>query len=57
LQDGIDRYFPISGHGECTEIDQETENHAVIGHLKTAVVALEAFDGGDAASSIKAAMR
>ena len=43
---------------ECrTEIDQETENDAVIGHLKTAVVALEAFDAGDAAPSIKVAMR
>jgi hypothetical protein len=43
---------------ECrTQIDQETENDAVIGHLKTAVVALEAFDAGDAAPSIKAAMR
>ena len=43
---------------ECrTEIDQETENDAVIGHLKTAVVALEAFDAGDAAPSVKAAMR
>jgi hypothetical protein len=43
---------------ECrTEIDQETDNDAVIGHLKTAVVALEAFDAGDAARSIKAAMR
>jgi hypothetical protein len=35
----------------CTEIDQETENDAVIGHLKTAVVALEAFDVGDVAPS------
>lgn len=43
---------------ECrTAIDQETENDSVIGHLKTAVVALEAFDAGDAAPSIKAAMR
>jgi hypothetical protein len=43
---------------ECrTEIDQETENDAVIGHLKTAVVALEAFDARDAAPSIKVAMR
>ena len=43
---------------ECrTQIDQETENDAVIGHLKTAVVALEAFDAGDAAPSIRAAMR
>jgi hypothetical protein len=37
-----------------TEIDQETENDAVIGHLKTAVVALEALG---AAPSIKVAMR
>jgi|ERR1700685_3690250 hypothetical protein len=43
---------------ECrTEIDQETENDAVIGHLKRAAVALEAFDSGDTAPSIKAAMR
>jgi hypothetical protein len=43
---------------ECrTAIDQETENDAVIGHLKTAVVALEIFDSGDAAPSVKAAMR
>ena len=43
---------------ECrTAIDQETENDSVIGHLKTAVVALEAFDAGDAAPPIKAAMR
>jgi hypothetical protein len=43
---------------ECrTAIDQETENDAVIGHLKTAVVALEAFDAGDAGASIKVAMR
>ena len=43
---------------ECrTEIDQETENDAVIGHLKTAAVALEAFNGGDAAASVQAAMR
>jgi hypothetical protein len=43
---------------ECrTKIDQETENDAVIGHLKAVVVALEAFDAGDAAVSIKVAMR
>ncbi|MGO9930404.1 MAG: hypothetical protein ACLPV8_01085 [Steroidobacteraceae bacterium] len=43
---------------ECrTEIDQETENDAVIGHLTTAVVALEAFDAGDTAPSIKLAMQ
>jgi hypothetical protein len=43
---------------ECrTEIDQETENDAVIGHLKAAAVGLEAFDAGDAAPSIKVAMR
>jgi hypothetical protein len=43
---------------ECrTAIDQETENDPVIGHLKTAAVALEAFDAGDAAPSIKVAMR
>lgn len=43
---------------ECrTEIDQETENDAVIGHLKTAAVALEAFNGGDSAASVQAAMR
>ncbi len=43
---------------ECrTAIDQETENDPVIGHLKTAVVGLEAFDAGDAAPSIKVAMR
>jgi hypothetical protein len=29
----------------------------VIGHLKTAVLALEAFDARDAAPSIKVAMR
>jgi hypothetical protein len=43
---------------ECrTAIDQETENDPVIGHLKTVVVALEGFDAGDAAPSIKVAMR
>jgi hypothetical protein len=43
---------------ECrTEIDQETENDPVIGHLKTAAVALEAFNRGDAAASVQAAMR
>jgi hypothetical protein len=43
---------------ECrTEIDQETENDAVIGHLKTAVVALAAFNAGDAAASVQSAMR
>jgi hypothetical protein len=40
-----------------TEIDQETENDAVIGHLKTAAVELEMFDAGDAAPAVKAAMR
>jgi hypothetical protein len=43
---------------ECrTQIDQETENDAVIGHLKAAVLALEEFDSGDAAPTVKAAMR
>jgi hypothetical protein len=43
---------------ECrTAIDQETENDAVIGHLKTAAVALAAFKAGDAAASVQAAMR
>jgi hypothetical protein len=43
---------------ECrTEIDQETENDAVIGHLKTAAVALAAFNAGDAAASVQTAMR
>ena len=43
---------------ECrTEIDQETENDAVIGHLKTATVALAAFKAGDAAASVQTAMR
>ena len=43
---------------ECrTEIDQETENDPVIGHLKTAAVALETFNRGDAAASVQAAMR
>jgi hypothetical protein len=37
--------------------NEETENDAVIGHLKTAAVALEAFNGGDAAASVQAAMR
>jgi hypothetical protein len=50
----------VNQHGTdaCrTEIDQEIESDAVIGHIKTAVVALETFDAGDAASSIKVAMR
>jgi hypothetical protein len=43
---------------ECrTAIDQETENDAVIGHLKAAAVALAAFNAGDAATSVQAAMR
>jgi len=43
---------------ECrTEIDQETQNDAVIGHLKTAAVALAALNAGDAAASVQAAMR
>jgi hypothetical protein len=43
---------------ECrTAIDQETENDAVIGHLKTAAVALAAFNSGDAAASVEAAMQ
>jgi hypothetical protein len=43
---------------ECrTAIDQETENDAVIGHLKTAAVALAAFKAGDATASVQAAMR
>lgn len=43
---------------ECrTAIDQETENDAVIGHLKAAAVALAAFNAGDAAASVQAAMR
>jgi hypothetical protein len=43
---------------ECrTAIDQETENDAVIGHLKTAAVALAAFNSGDAAASVQAAMQ
>jgi len=43
---------------ECrTAIDQETENDAVIGHLKTAAVALAAFNAGDAAASVQAAMK
>jgi hypothetical protein len=43
---------------ECrTEIDQETENDAVVGHLKAAAVALDAFNAGDATASVRAAMR
>jgi hypothetical protein len=43
---------------ECrTSIDQDRENDAVIGHLKTAAVALAAFNSGDAAVSVQAAMR
>jgi hypothetical protein len=43
---------------ECrTLIDQETEDDAVLGHLKKAAVALAHFDAGDAASSVKAAIR
>jgi hypothetical protein len=43
---------------ECrTTIDQETENDAVIGHLKAAVVALAPFNAGDAAASVQAAMQ
>jgi hypothetical protein len=43
---------------ECrTAIDQEMENDAVIGHLKTAAVALAALNAGDAAASVEAAMR
>jgi hypothetical protein len=43
---------------ECrTEIDQETENDAVIGHLKTAAVALAAFNAGDASASVQTATR
>ena len=43
---------------ECrTAIDQEMENDAVIGHLKAAAVALAAFNLGDAATSVQAAMR
>lgn len=43
---------------ECrTTIDQEMENDAVIGHLKAAAVALAAFNAGDAAASVQAAMR
>ncbi len=42
---------------ECrTEIDQETENDAVIGHLKTAAVALAAFNAGEAAGSVQSAL-
>jgi hypothetical protein len=40
-----------------TAIDQEMENDAVIGHLKAAVVALAAFNAGDAATSVQAAMK
>ncbi len=43
---------------ECrTMIDQETENDAVIGHLKTAAVALAPFNAGDAAPSVQTAIR
>ena len=43
---------------ECrTAIDQETENDAVIGHLKTAAVALAAFNAGEAAVPVQEAMR
>jgi hypothetical protein len=43
---------------ECrTAIDQETENDAVIGHLKAAAVALATFNANDAAASVQAAMR
>ena len=43
---------------ECrTAIDRETENDPVIGHLKTAAVALAAFNAGDAATSVQAATR
>jgi hypothetical protein len=42
---------------ECrTVIDQETEDDAVIGHLKAAAVALAALNAGDT-PSIQAAMR
>jgi hypothetical protein len=42
---------------ECrTVIDQETEDDAVIGHLKTAAVALAAFEAADT-PSIQAAIR
>ena len=43
---------------ECrTAIDQEMENDAVIGRLKAAAVALAAFNAGDAAASVQAAMK
>jgi hypothetical protein len=43
---------------ECrTMIDQETENDAVMGHLKTAAVALAPFSAGDAAPSVQSAIR
>jgi hypothetical protein len=42
---------------ECrTAIDQETENDAVVGHLKSATVALAAFNAGDAAACVQSAM-
>ena len=42
---------------ECrTLIDQETENDAVIGHLKSAAVELDAFSNGAAAASVRAAI-
>lgn len=42
---------------ECrTMIDQETENDAVIGHLKTAAVALAAFNSGVATPSVQSAI-
>jgi hypothetical protein len=43
---------------ECrTEIDQETENDAVIGHLKAAAVALADFNAGEAAAAVQSAMQ
>jgi hypothetical protein len=43
---------------ECrTLIDQETEDDAVVGHLKKAAMALAHFDAGDAAPFVKAAIR
>jgi hypothetical protein len=43
---------------ECrTMIDQETENDAVIGHLKTAAVALAPLNAGAAAPSVQTAIR
>jgi hypothetical protein len=43
---------------ECrTLIDQETEDDAVVGHLKKAAVALADLNGGDAAPCVKAAIR